>query len=426
MLGQLAIPNKTPRDFAFQYIGLLLFMIGDGVEVGYLSPFLVQCGLSEHQAALVFTLYGVAAAISAWTAGLLCDAIGCRKVVIAGIALWTIPQILFLSVAVPAHSTWGILLTYSIRGLGYPLLAYGILTLVVKEVRQEQRGLASGIFWFCFTCGLPTLGTVVASFALPVFGDYRTFWLALVIVVAGGGLALVSLDNEKAYRPTQQPPERLTPATLGQICRANPSLLLVCVVRAINSAATHGILVFMPFYFVQALGLSNDLWIRFLETIFASNIVFNVFFGAISDRLSWRGTILWAGGIGSSVVSVMLYWVPALYGHSHPWAVYATAILFGLTLAGYVPLSALAPSLLPERKGLAMSFLNFGAGCSVWLGPLVVYAFEPFFGVSGVLYIYAGLFFLSGILVSWIKIPPQTGTVPQNHPDPSQLSLAQL
>ncbi|MBO1326661.1 RbtT/DalT/CsbX family MFS transporter [Acetobacter sp. TBRC 12305] len=425
MSGIMVVPHKTPRDFAFQYVGLLLFMIGDGVEVGYLSPFLVTCGLSEHAVALVFTLYGVAAAISAWAAGLLCDGLGCRKVVIGGIVLWTIPQVLFLSLAVPYHSAWGILLTYSIRGFGYPMLAYGILTLVVKEVRYEQRGLASGIFWFCFTCGLPTLGTVVASFAQPAFGDYRTFWLALVIVVAGGSLALVSLRDEQTVVLEKDRPERLGPATFLRVSRANPSLVLVCIVRAINSAATHGILVFMPFYFVHTLGLSNDFWICFLETIFASNIVFNVVFGAISDRLSWRGTILWAGGVGSSVICVMLYWVPALYGHSHPWSVYATAILFGLTLAGYVPLSALAPSLLPERKGLAMSFLNFGAGCSVWLGPLVVYAFEPLFGVGGVLYIYAFLFFFSGILVSLIKIPEQESAVFTRQDPAPHFSLVQ-
>lgn len=409
MVPSLPVSGKMPRDFAMQYLGLFFFMIGDGIEVGYLSPFLVSSGISEHQVAFIFTLYGFAAAVSAWGAGLLCEYVGCRKVIIAGVALWVVPQVLFLAWALPSHIVLGIFLTYSIRGFGYPLLAYGILTLIVKEVRADQRGLASGIFWFCFTCGLPTLGTVVAAINLPILGEYLTFWVALGIVILGGGLSLIALPDH-SHKPNALAIRQ--DSHFSQLLKesyTHPSLLLVCVIRAINSAATHGIIVFMPFYFVQTLGLSNELWIHFLETIFASNIVFNVLLGAVSDRLSWRGTVLWAGGIGSSFSCVLLYWVPALYGHSHSWSVYVAAILFGLTLAGYVPLSALTPSLLPEKKGVAMSFLNLGAGCSVWLGPLIVYIFQPFIGVAGVIHIYAVLFFISGILVSCIKIPHPSG-----------------
>ena len=49
------------------YVGLLLFMIGDGVESGYLSPYLIDRGIaSEQGVAMVFTAYGVAVAIAAW------------------------------------------------------------------------------------------------------------------------------------------------------------------------------------------------------------------------------------------------------------------------------------------------------------------------------------------------------------------------
>lgn len=419
-------PDKSPFDFIFQYLGLLLFMIGDGVEVGYLSPFLVRHGLTEHFVALVFTVYGLAAAVSAWGSGVLCDRFGCRKVIFAGIVLWVVPQVLFLALAVPSHSGWQILLTYGVRGFGYPLLAYGILTLLVREVRITQRGLASGLFWFCFTCGLPTLGTVVASLSLPVFGEYGTFWVAFVAVIIGGGLSLI-LRGEGAGKGALPRSQVALPAPgeLVGIIRANPSLILTCVVRAINSSATHGIIVFMPFYFINTLGLSGAQWMRFLETIFASNIVCNLFFGALSDRVSWRGTIMWVGGVGCGLACVLLYWVPAHFGHTSPIALYGSAAFFGLTLAGYVPLSALAPSLLPDRKGLAMSFLNFGAGCSVWLGPLIVYVFQPFVGVGGVMAVYATLFVLSGLLVYFIKLPQDLDAVStgQSHL-PSSFSFA--
>ena len=94
--------SRLPRSFALQYAGLLVFMIGDGVEVGYLSPFLVQTGQTEHFVALLFTAYGLAAALAAWFSGLLCDIFSSRTVMTAGLLFWVLPQILFLGVAIPA------------------------------------------------------------------------------------------------------------------------------------------------------------------------------------------------------------------------------------------------------------------------------------------------------------------------------------
>ena len=62
-------------------------------------------------------------------------------------------------------------------------------------------------------------------------------------------------------------------------------------------------------------------------------------------------------------------------------------MLYGATLAGYVPLSALMPSLAPHNKGAAMSLLNLGAGASNWVGPAIVWLFLPRSGVGGVMWI---------------------------------------
>ena len=44
-------------------------------------------------------------------------------------------------------------------------------------------------------------------------------------------------------------------------------------------------------------------------------------------------------------------------------------------LAGYVPLSALVPSLVDKDKGAAVSVLNLGAGLAAFVGPLIVALF---------------------------------------------------
>ncbi len=84
-------------------------------------------------------------------------------------------------------------------------------------------------------------------------------------------------------------------------------------------------------------------------------------------------------------------------------------MMYGATLAGYVPLSALMPSLAPDHKGAAMSVLNLGAGAATWVGPGIVALFLPTLGVAGVMWIFAGLYVASGLMALFLKLPHETG-----------------
>ena len=66
-------------QLAVGYLGLLLFMIGDGVESGFWSPYLLDLHFSENRIALMFTLYGVSAALASWLSGVLSDLLGRRR-----------------------------------------------------------------------------------------------------------------------------------------------------------------------------------------------------------------------------------------------------------------------------------------------------------------------------------------------------------
>src|SRR3954466_6618076 len=81
------------------YVGLLLFMIGDGVEWGFLSPYLVELGISRStEVARIFTAYGIAAAVAAWLSGALSDLWGPRRVMWLGLLIWVVFEVGFLTV----------------------------------------------------------------------------------------------------------------------------------------------------------------------------------------------------------------------------------------------------------------------------------------------------------------------------------------
>jgi MFS family permease len=77
----------VPAGFAFGYVGLLLFMIDDGVETSFLSRMFYDIGFSQTQVGAVFTVYGVTAAVGAYLAGALSDLWGPRRVMAIGAAI---------------------------------------------------------------------------------------------------------------------------------------------------------------------------------------------------------------------------------------------------------------------------------------------------------------------------------------------------
>ena len=77
-----------PKPLAWAYLGILIFMMGDGIEQGWLSPYLIGRGLSLEQSAGLFTMYGVTIAISAWFSGVLAEAYGVKRTMFAGLVLY--------------------------------------------------------------------------------------------------------------------------------------------------------------------------------------------------------------------------------------------------------------------------------------------------------------------------------------------------
>ena len=142
----------------------------------------------------------------------------------------------------------------------------------------------------------------------------------------------------------------------------------------------------------------------------------NLIFGFVGDKLGWRTTIMWFGGFGCGITTLLFFYSPVLFGSSF-WMIMFCGVLWGAMLAGYVPLSALVPSLVKKDKGAAMSILNLGAGLAVFVGPLIVWMFIGSIGNEGVVWILAGLYFLSAILTRFITLPLNAKTAQVSEPE---------
>lgn len=397
-----------PPALAWGFLGVLLFMTGDGVETGFFSKYLADQGLAKADAAAVIAVYGITVALGAWLSGALSDLWGPRRVMTAGFAIWLVFQLLMLTVALPTMNYSLLMLIYGLRGFGYPLFAYGFLVWVTAATPPQRLGTAVGWYWFAFTGGLPTLGSLVASATIPMVGSYRTLWCALGLVLLGGLLALL-LVRDPTGRSGLAPDRGHPLATLAgsvSIMRRRPRVAIGAAVRVVSTGSQFGFLVCLPFFFTETVGFSTSAWLRLLSVMFAANIFANLFFGAVGDRLGWQRTMTWFGAVACALTCLALYYVPVLAG-PHFLAAAVAAALYGIALAGYVPISALIPALAPRHKGQAMSALNLGAGASTFAGPAIVALALGPLGVEGIVWIFATLHLATAVAIRFLEPDPE-------------------
>ena len=403
-----------PQNLSWGYLGILIFMMGDGVEQGWLSPYLIERGMTIQHSASLFTIYGVTIAISSWFSGVLADGFGPKKTMAMGLILYILGTIGFVGSGLPNLDYGIMLITYAIRGFGYPLFAYSFLVWITYRAPQEKLGAAVGWFWFVFTGGLNVFGAYYSSWAIQNLGYIDTLWSSIFWVLVGAFFALfLNKDNFFAGRIKGENNKMKELRKGLTIMKEEPKVLLGGIVRIINTTAQFAFPVFLPMY-MAAHGFSTTEWLQIWGTIFTANIAFNLIFGFVGDRMGWRNTIMWFGGVGCGLTTLLFFYSPLIFGSSF-WLVMFCGVLWGALLAGYVPLSALIPSLVNKDKGAAMAVLNLGAGLAVFVGRAIVGLFIGSLGNEGVVWILAGLYFLSAVLTAFIQLPNNART--SNHVD---------
>ena len=296
-----------PKPLAWAYLGILIFMMGDGIEQGWLSPYLIGRGLSLEQSAGLFTMYGVTIAISAWFSGVLAEAYGVKRTMFAGLVLYLLGTCGFVGLSLPGLHYPLMLATYALRGFGYPLFAYSFLVWIAYAAPKNGLGKAVGWFWFVFTGGLNVLGAYYSSWAIERIGNINTLWTSVFWALLGAFFALVMNKSQKRLAVAGGTREKMRELLKGiTIMKQEPKVLLGGIVRVINTTAQFAFPVFLPMYMADY-GFTTTEWLRIWGTIFTANIVFNLIFGFVGDKVAQHHYLVRRRGLRYHHAAVLLF-----------------------------------------------------------------------------------------------------------------------
>lgn len=405
-----------PRPLALGFLAVLVFMTGNGVESNFITPHMVAVlGSPEATVATIVTFYSLAALIGSYVSGSLSDLVGPRRVMVLGFAVWVVFEILFL-LALNVGSVPFAAVSYAIRGFGYPLFAFAFLVWVNITTPVERNGSAVGWFYVAFTGGLPTLGSLFAIGAIPVFGggtggETGAMIASIGLVVIGFLILLFGVRLPNGF-------SRIAPAgesawrvmTSGiRLTATRPKILMGFLVRLINTAPEFGMFVILPAVIANDRGWGQSRWLLMTVCVYATNILVNALFGWVGDKIGWQRTVKWFGIAGSATGLVAWWYVPQLVPTGSDWGYVLSVVagcVFGCLLAGFVPMGAIMPALAPDHKGAAMAMYTTAAGGAAFLGTGVVAAVLALGGGGqAVTWTFVGLYACAFVMVHFLDVP---------------------
>lgn len=419
-LDRIGIPSVLKWGF----LGVLVFMTGNGVESNFITPHLVELlGSPEATVSIIIAFYSVAVLISSYLAGSFADLYGPRRVMLVGFLIWVVFEVLFL-LALQTGNLWLTGITYFFRGFGFPLFAFAFLVWVTITTPSQRASTAVGWFYVMFTGGLPTLGSLFAIGAIPTFGGGAMGETGAMI--ASTGLVIIGFLLVWFGVRTRNGWGRIAPAgeTNAQVLTAgirltfrNRKILQGFLVRLINTAPEFGMFIILPAVIATELQFGQSRWLTMTVAVYAGNILVNAVFGAIGDKIGWRVTVRWFGVFGSAIGLLAWWYVPHLVepGSTGGFVISVIAgTAFGIMLAGFVPMGAIMPALAPEHKGAAMAMYTTAAGGAYFLGSAVVaivlnvsglFTEDSFIKNSAVIWTFVVLYACAFVMVNNLRVP---------------------
>ncbi|MFJ8925588.1 MULTISPECIES: MFS transporter [unclassified Streptomyces] len=405
-----------PHSLRWGFLAVLVFMTGNGTESNFIAPHIEHVlGSTTATASTIISMYGVSVLVGSYLSGALTDLWGPRRVMLLGTVVWVVFEALFLA-GLAAGSMPMVFLTYFLRGFGYPLFAFAFLVWVNLVSPKERNGAAVGWFYVMFTGGLPTLGSLFALGMIPAFGgstggETGAMAASTALVVIGFLIARFAVKEPHGSRrvaPDDKSSFEVLSAGLRLTAR-QPKVLMGFLVRLINTAPQYGMFIILPGVIADDRGWGQSRWLTMTVLVYATNILVNALFGAIGDRWGWRRTVQWFGVFGSSIGLLAWWYVPQLVPAGSTWGFWVSVVagcVFGCLLAGFVPMGAIMPALVPaEFKGAAMAMYTTAAGGASFLGSAVVAAvLSVGLGNAGVVWAFVVLYGAAFVMVSFLNV----------------------
>jgi len=370
--------------------GVLFLGVSDTQLVAPLLPLIaLDLGTTPGHAGIIVTTYSLAAAAFALLVGPLSDHVGRKKVLVFGLALFTVAS--FLTYHVSTFNALVILRTMT--GLAAGTLSTSALSFAGDYYPYEQRGRAMGIlsmgYFVAFVIGVPA-GALGAS---------RLGWHWVFGCLSAGSavmlaIALVRLPSQTIHRQGG----RRGSEFIDHFRKRDR--LAGMVAAFLTSGGIVGFLTYVGAWLKTTYDMGVDRIGLLFMVSGAAAIVASPLSGWLSDLAGKRNVIIWAN------IALAFLFVAVARAELGLWLVAGIAMLSMAASARQAPLHALTTEIvLPEIRGEYIAVRNASSQLGIAaIATISASAFDAA-GFSAVALIAAFATLLIPVCCIWLKEP---------------------
>jgi MFS family permease len=307
----------------------------------FIEPLVTAHGWSRGSVSLAYAIAFLCASVSSFGLGSLCERLGARRILLAGVVSFSIGVVLLGTVT----ALWQLYLYYGLLCGGVGFLMNIVIPVTLTRWFAKGAGFALGLMWASIGIG-GLFGPVALSWLINSAGWRDTFLLVgtglgCVMLLAGYFIRnhpqdkdmLAYGDEEPAHVTVDGVENDATPSLaqefdFGQIKRSPVFWHLInthflgCVGHSVLLAHVVSIAILKGIPELKAAGI--------LGTISATSIISRFFFPILSEKFGGKKTLVIAFIMQATPI---LFLFPA----ANAWSFYAVAFFFGLGLGGEMP-----------------------------------------------------------------------------------------
>jgi len=316
----------------------------------------VELGASVSQVGVIVATISYVTALFLIPFGMLSDRFGRQKLLIGGLALFTLAPLLYPLANNPEQLT----IIRAIHGLAAAAFLPTAIALVVDLTPETKRGEAIGWYTASLQLGLMS-GPITGGFLTSQFGFDAAFYGCAAISFIGLVLAFSRL-RAIAHQPAVTPVEpKSSWRWLGQ-----PLAIAVLLAPLLVAVGSGTIGSYIPLY-GMGFGMTETDAGAIITAVYASSAALRAPAGRLSDRVDRK--LMLTAGVGLSAIAVSLF----AFFHGLPQFI-TIGIVFGIGMGIAMPASLVMAADFSSAggRGVAMAIPTCFFQVGLALGPTIM------------------------------------------------------
>ena len=289
-IGVIILADRSLNAFRVLMLSVFMAMVGLGIISPIMPNYASDLGASGIYIGLIYSSFSFSRVILQTPIGRLADTFSKKKIIVAGLIMYTIISVVYTYVTSPEM----LIVVRVFHGVGSSMMmpvamAYA-MNLTPKGEEGKYMGYMNTALFSGFGAGPFIGGYIYENYSTRMVFNTMSVLVAISLVLT---ILLVPDEESLGMKPRQ------SPVPIREIL-GNKTLSSILIYRAVNALGRGTIMSFLPLFAVQILGLSSTN----IGIILSTGIFLNAFLqtpmGILADRVN-RKTLLIAGGLIASV-----------------------------------------------------------------------------------------------------------------------------